>query len=156
MAAAGGESAAAAVRANRAAARTGWRQWLRWGDFLLYGVIAGSAVLLLLILARQGGAAAASAALTRDGEVLMTWSAAELAIGGAAEIDSNGYHYRLVWEKGRIRFAEAACPDKVCVQSGWISRPNQIAACVPGRLVLKISATKPGLTDPSEPDVVVR
>ena len=46
------------------------------------------------------------------------------------------------FENGRIRVLEADCPDKVCVVTGWLSRPGQTAACVPGRLMVRIIADK--------------
>ena len=36
-------------------------------------------------------------------------------------------------EPGRIRVAEADCPDEVCVHTGWIDGPATPIACVPPR-----------------------
>ncbi len=51
---------------------------------------------------------------------------------------SGGHSYILRIEPGRIRVLEADCPDKVCVTTGWLSRPGQMAACVPGRLLVRV------------------
>jgi len=97
----------------------------------------------------------AGAVLERNGEVILTLSAANLAAGGSVDVASGQYHYHLVYTDGRIRFAEADCPDKICVRTGWISRPGQIAACVPGDLILKMTGpSDPDQTD--EVDVIVR
>jgi hypothetical protein len=136
--------------------RQRWYQWLRWGDFLLYGLIGGCAVVLFLALPLRGSTAATKAVLTRDSQVLLQVSAAEMAVPGETEITVGGYHYRLIWDEGRIRFAEADCPDRICVRTGWISRPDEIAACAPGRLILKIVGREPDQTNPDEPDVIVR
>lgn len=56
----------------------------------------------------------------------------ELEIGG-------NYHELLVAENGRIRFEQADCPDRICVKSGWISRPGQVAVCVPAGVIVKIT-----------------
>ena len=53
---------------------------------------------------------------------------------------SGGYTYILQFDNGRVRVLEADCPDRVCVVTGWLSRPGQTAACVPGRLMVRIVA----------------
>lgn len=39
---------------------------------------------------------------------------------------------------GAARFAASGCPDQVCVNTGWLSRPGDTAACVPAGMVLRI------------------
>ena len=39
---------------------------------------------------------------------------------------------------GRIRFEQSDCPDKVCVNSGWLWRSGEVATCLPNKVVLKI------------------
>jgi hypothetical protein len=41
-------------------------------------------------------------------------------------------------EKGRIRFEEADCPDKICVQTGWLTKYGDIAVCIPNKAVITI------------------
>lgn len=41
-------------------------------------------------------------------------------------------------EKGRIRFKEADCPDKICVKTGWLEKPGDTAVCLPNRAVVTI------------------
>ena len=41
-------------------------------------------------------------------------------------------------DKNKIRIKEASCPDKVCINQGWISKPNQMAVCLPNRVYVKI------------------
>jgi hypothetical protein len=131
-----------------------WYEWLRWGDFMLYGVIGACAIALFLMVPRASGQSAA-AVLYADNKPIFTLSAAELDVAGQKDLAVNGYHYTFTWEKGRIRFALADCPDKICVRTGWIDQPNEIAACVPGHLILKMIGG-PAATDPSAPDVITR
>lgn len=42
---------------------------------------------------------------------------------------------------GKIRFLHSDCPDKVCVNTGFISHAGQLAVCLPNHAVLKISST---------------
>ncbi len=133
-----------------------WFHWLKWGDWLLYGLIGGLAFVLLLWLPQRSGHAVTAAVLIQDGEVVLTIPAEQLHKGGETIIEANGFHYRIVYEDGRIRFSEADCPDLVCVRTGWISRYDQIAACVPGHLILKLEGEPDGTHNPDEPDVIVR
>ena len=48
--------------------------------------------------------------------------------------------------------SDADCPDKDCVNQGWISRPGQMIVCLPNRLVIKIESDK--LTQEEDVDAV--
>lgn len=39
-------------------------------------------------------------------------------------------------------FSSAQCPDQTCVHTGKISRPGELACCLPARLVIRIVANK--------------
>ena len=41
-------------------------------------------------------------------------------------------------DQGRIRIAEADCPDQVCVNQGWISNGTVPIICLPHRLMIEI------------------
>lgn len=43
---------------------------------------------------------------------------------------------------GKVRVKEANCPDKVCVKTGWISKPGEMIVCIPYKVVIKISGEK--------------
>ncbi len=53
-------------------------------------------------------------------------------------------------ENGSIRFSHAECPDQVCVDTGWITRPGQIAVCIPAGVIIKIEGQDPDL------DIIVK
>lgn len=50
----------------------------------------------------------------------------------------NEFHTKILVEKGKICFKEAECPDKVCVNTGKISHPGQIAVCIPAKLIIEV------------------
>jgi hypothetical protein len=136
--------------------RNPWFHYLKWGDFLLAGLISVLAVILLLAMPRAA-LPAASAALTMDGKVLQQWTAAELTASGEQDLTANGYHYQIAWQNGQIRFLKADCPDQICVHTGWISHTGEIAACVPGHLILKTSGDAiPQTTGTSGVDVIIK
>lgn len=44
----------------------------------------------------------------------------------------------LLIEPGRIRVESADCPDKVCVDAGWLSDSAAPIVCLPHRLVIEL------------------
>ncbi len=55
---------------------------------------------------------------------------------------SGDYTAVILIEKGRIRFEESTCPDKICVKTGWLEKPGDTAVCLPGRLIISIAGEK--------------
>jgi len=53
-------------------------------------------------------------------------------------------------DNGKIRFLSAECPDKVCVNTGWIDRPGQIAVCLPAGVFIKIEGVQ------ADMDIIVK
>ena len=45
----------------------------------------------------------------------------------------------VVAEKGRIRVLHSDCPDKICVNYGWLTRPGDQAICMPNKTVVTIT-----------------
>lgn len=39
----------------------------------------------------------------------------------------------------RVRIAEADCPDKLCVLTGWRQQVGQVIVCLPHRLIVRIA-----------------
>jgi hypothetical protein len=52
--------------------------------------------------------------------------------------DEEGHYNVLLLEPGRIRFMEANCPHGLCIASGWLSRPGEMALCLPHRVLVRI------------------
>lgn len=47
-------------------------------------------------------------------------------------------------QPGRIRVAQADCPDQVCVQSGWLSDSAAPIVCLPHKLVIRLEGGPAG------------
>lgn len=124
---------------------------LRYGDFIilaLVAVLAGGAFWLGAQSRAAGGDAVAE--VWQNGKLTRIVRLSELT--GPEEYTLDGaYHNTIEAEPGRIRFEDADCPDRVCVHTGWISKPGQTTACVPNRALIKIV----GSAAPEE-DVVIR
>ena len=48
----------------------------------------------------------------------------------------------VVAEKNRICFFESDCPDKICVRTGWLSHPGEIAVCLPNKIIIKLEQNR--------------
>ncbi len=58
-------------------------------------------------------------------------------------INISGLHkVTIAAEKNRICFLESDCPDKVCVKTGWLSHPGDIAVCLPNKIIIKLEQNK--------------
>ncbi|NMB33841.1 MAG: NusG domain II-containing protein [Clostridium sp.] len=61
------------------------------------------------------------------------------AVDEPREIILDGkYSNTILVEKGRIRFKESNCPDKICVNAGWLSKRGDTAVCMPNKAVIVI------------------
>lgn len=134
-----------------------WHHWLKWGDYLLYILIGGLSAVLLLTAPRAAGQSADAATLYQDGQAVRQFTADMLGGQGETSLTVNDFNYVIAWDHGKIRFAAADCPDKICVQTGWISHSGEIAACVPGHLILKVNSSIAEETaNTSEVDVILK
>ena len=86
------------------------------------------------------------ATVTKDSEVIKTINLNEVEQGYYIDIDS-APEVRIRVEKGRIRFCEADCPDKLCVRYGWLESSADSAVCLPAKVVISISGQKDGSPD---------
>ncbi|MDR3562852.1 MAG: NusG domain II-containing protein [Negativicutes bacterium] len=114
-------------------------------DKLLIGLLIVAAVLGIgLNLAVLSGAGDQEAQVYKEGKLIQ---AIKLRPGYHEEVRLGGEeHFNLiVAENGRIRVAEADCPDQICVRTGWISIAPQQVVCLPYRVVVKVVSS--GLPD---------
>lgn len=69
--------------------------------------------------------------------------------GAAAEdlkiTDNNGHFNIVEVNNGKLRIKEANCPEKICVNAGWLSKPGQIAVCMPHRLKVVVEGAPEGI-----------
>jgi len=59
---------------------------------------------------------------------------------GEEKIDvKTKYGYNIIEIKDQsIGIIDADCPDKICIKSGFISKPGQISVCLPHKLMIEI------------------
>ncbi|MFX0548114.1 NusG domain II-containing protein [Hathewaya histolytica] len=79
------------------------------------------------------------AVIEKDGKVLHKIDIKNLKEKKEIKIELEDGRYNIIEiEKGRIRFKDANCRDKVCIRSGWLSRNGDMAICLPNRVSIKI------------------
>ena len=109
----------------------------RAGDILIIAAIVLAAVLMALLLFEKNSIAKV-ATITQNDNVLDSVRLDQL--NERYTLDYQGeYPGTIEAERGKIRFSHAECPDQVCVQTGWISRPGQVAVCLPAGIIIKIA-----------------
>ena len=52
---------------------------------------------------------------------------------------SGAYELEIVTENGAVWVERATCPDQHCVRTGKLYRTGDTAACIPARVILRIS-----------------
>lgn len=101
----------------------------RKGDLILAAlVVAASAALLIFQIPSSSPQ---RVVITIDNQICRD---VPLSLDQTIEIQGN----TVVIEQGRVRMAQAGCPDKRCVRQGAISRAGQSIICLPARLVVSI------------------
>lgn len=111
---------------------------IKKGDIALILCTVLLAAALLLLWPAPGGEL--TAVVMQDGKVLH-----RIALNGIEKqirIEVDGpYHNHIIAENGRIRFDSSDCPDKICVNTGWLNRAGQSAACLPNKTLIVIEGS---------------
>lgn len=55
------------------------------------------------------------------------------------EVENNGKINVIEIKNGRIRVKSADCPDKVCVDSGWLESTDLPIVCLPNKLIIRFT-----------------
>lgn len=116
---------------------------LKKGDiFLIVGILLFVFVGIILPKVFKENANVHKVAIIKQGDkVIKEIDLDEIIEPQRIEIQGE-YSLVILAEKGRIRFEEADCPDKLCVKTGWISKLGDTAVCLPGRSIIKIKGKK--------------
>lgn len=114
------------------------RKLIYIGDFAVFLTILILAAVSFFLVSVKPSGGKLTAVVTQNGAELYKINLEEVTVRTEFEISGN-YQELLVAENGKIRFEQANCPDQICVKTGWISRPGQVAVCVPAGVIVKIT-----------------
>lgn len=113
---------------------------LKKGDIILAVVlIAGITVSFGAVNAyRKAGAKGHRIAIVRQNDKVIKRIDLDAVTEPQRFTIDGDYHNYILVEKGRIRYEDADCPDKVCVKSGWQSQNGDAALCLPNKTIVQI------------------
>jgi len=106
-------------------------------------------VLFLLLYSFHGGGSGGSECRleVHTGEGILLY---ELDVDSAFTVTGNLGEMEVNIESGMARIAHSPCPGQDCVRQSWISKPGDLAVCVPSGVFIVIS----GEDDNLSPDAV--
>jgi hypothetical protein len=122
---------------------------LKIGDYLIIAIILVAVFMLPTFYTTQA-TDNLIAVVTKDGQEIRRIILTNLTEPITMELQYE-YYDKITAEQGRIRFTEADCPEKICVNTGWLSKPGQAAVCLPNGLIIRIEGS-----DKSEIDAYLR
>ena len=109
---------------------------LKWGDFIIFFAIASAIVLMFFLSAPKADENYLTAEISKDGEVV--YEIDLMQIEGTQQYPMDDGDVIIEAEQGRIRFLESDCPNQICVYTGWIDKANQVAACLPNKILVRL------------------
>lgn len=83
-----------------------------------------------------------TAVITHDSNLVKQIDLSGLNRTQTIDLNNEGIHQVIRAEKGRIRFIESNCPNKTCVNTGWLTKPGDQAVCIPSHMVVKVVGKK--------------
>ena len=111
------------------------RSKLKWGDFVIIGVVLALAAAIAAVLALGTSGDRLYAEVWQDNELV---ERVELTDRTDRTIDLDG-HNVIVLSGRTATMRSADCHDQVCVRTGTLTRAGQVAVCLPNRVVLRIT-----------------
>lgn len=121
--------------------------WFR-SDLIVIAALLIAAVLAYFVYAAvSSGSGTAYCEILLDGEIVMT---VRLDRDKAFTIPQKP-NIEFETKDGAIAFIRSDCPDKVCVNSGFLHQAGQHAACLPNHIAIRIKTEN----DAGSPDVVI-
>lgn len=111
------------------------KKLIKTGDMILIVFILAIAIGLLLIkLPARANTEQMHAQILIDGDTYMDIDLSQLD----EEEVINARGCTIIADRSGIRFTDADCPDKICVHSGKLTKPGDMAACVPNKTMIRI------------------
>ena len=110
----------------------------RNGKIVLLVLLAAAGLSLAAVAARRGETDHPVARITWDGEVVEEIELDRVGRGYSFTLENQEGSNTISVEQGRIRVAQADCPDQVCVDQGWIADGTVPIVCLPHGLVIEI------------------
>jgi hypothetical protein len=83
------------------------------------------------------------AEVVQENVVIQTMDLGSVEKMQTISIVNNKEHKNVIQiESGKIRFVDADCPDQVCVHAGWLTKPGDVAVCLPNKIYIRVTGEK--------------
>ena len=104
-------------------------------DFMIFAaLIALSIIIYVLFVLPAMGTEGAYARISEGRNIIK-----KVDLSEEMEFSLEGFpNVVFIIRDNAIAFAEADCPDRICIESGFLRYSGQIAACVPNRIALVV------------------
>ena len=102
-------------------------------------VLLAVALIVLSVLLLTSRSEGTVVQIIQDGTVLREIDLSKVKEPYSFTVEApDGGSNRIEVEPGRIRVADADCPDKICISQGWLSDQSVPIVCLPHRLIIKL------------------
>ncbi len=106
-----------------------------YDHLIFFSVLLAGAGLFLYFRLSAESTMAYRAQIIADGEVKQT-----VSLKKEKRLDYPSFSAEV--SGGKIRISRSNCPKKVCIRTGWISKPWESIVCVPEKVIVKIISTE--------------
>lgn len=113
------------------------RTFFKKSDLAVIAAVVAAALLLLAWVTLNRASSGARADVYVNGALWRSIDLAAVKEPYMLELDAQ-LHVRIEVMPGSIRFVESECRDKICVNTGVLSKPSDYAACLPARVAIKL------------------
>lgn len=110
-----------------------------------------SALAVILLLPHFFGSSSLVAEISVDGEIVKEINLEKVNGLNEFTLDCSP-KVKVRAEQNRICIVEADCPDKLCVNCGWLDSDGDMAVCLPAKVVINIKENKQ--ESKNAPDVI--
>lgn len=107
-------------------------------DKILMGAIALVALLGLFLFRPQAEALGDRVVVEAQGKVVKVIPMDQLEPGRQLSITGPLGNSILEMGQDKVRLVDSPCPDHICMQMGWISRPGEMIVCLPNQIIVRI------------------
>lgn len=111
----------------------------KMGDtILIVSILVIAGLFMVWNTSRGSSGQQITAVITHNSNVIKKINLSELNNSEYIHLNEEGINQVIRAEKGRIRFLESDCPNKVCVKTGWLTKSGDKAVCIPSKVVIRI------------------
>lgn len=111
------------------------KKLIKKNDIILAALLIAAAAAILIFSTGSGSASAAE--VYSHGELIRTIDLEHVENEYTIELGGE-YNIIIGVRKNGVRFVSSDCPDKLCVNSGWLTGDGQTATCLPAATYIKV------------------